>query len=567
MSEDAKTCKVNAAESFKAKDFAKAIEWYKKAIELTPEDHTLYGNTSAAYLNDKNAQEALNYADKCIEINPSWAKGYQRRGQALVAQEKIDEAKEAFNKGLEYDPENTQIKSALQNLDKPKAEDNPFFNEENMAKLHADPKTKPFMNDPDFVNKIEFCKHNPQMLMQLMQTDPRFMTVFQVVTGIDLQQMQESQFENQKKMDELKKQKEAEDLKRKQEEEEKAKKEAEDNLPDEEKEKLKKEKEAAAAKDLGNAAYKAKNFEEALGHYDTAIELNPSEMTFYTNKAAVFFEMKKYDECIEMCDKSIEISKEGYYDYKKLAKAFARKANALFKQDKYEESIDNYKKASLEHNDFSYKEAMRKVQKAQKKAEEEAYLDPEKSEEHREIGNKLFKEGNFPMAIKEYDEGLRRDPKNVKIFSNRAFAYVKLMEYPSALKDVEKGLEIDPEFVKLWIRKGSIHMGLKEYHKAISAYDSGLKIEPDNAECLSGKQKVMAAISMGSHAGGEDDKERMARAMSDPEIQSLMKDFRIQSFLQEMQADPQAAQIKMMGDPFLSESVNKLIAAGVIKIR
>ena len=484
-----------------------------------------------------------------------------------MALKKIDEAKEAFNKGLELDPNNTQIKSALANLDKPKEEDNPFFNAEAMAKLQANPTTAAFLKDPDFSNKFEFCKHNPQMMMQLMQTDPRFMTVFQVITGVDLMKMQEQQFANQEKMEELKKKKEEDDKKKAEEAAEKAKKEEEDKLPDEEKAKLAKHRQADAEKDLGNAAYKKKDFEVAIGHYDKAIELFPSELTYYTNKGAVYFEMKDYQKCIECCDQAEAISKEGYYDFKKLGKAFARKANALFKIGEFDESINYYKKAMLEHNDFAFKEALRKVEKAKKKAEEEAYIDPAKSEEHREAGNKLFKDGDFPGAIKEYDEGLRRDPKNVKIFSNRAFAYVKLMEFPTALKDVEKGLAIDPEFIKLWIRKGSIHMGLKEYHKAIEAYDKGLKIDPENAECKEGKQKVMVAISMGASGGGADDQERMAHAMADPEIQGLMKDFRVQSFLQEMQANPQAAQLKMMQDPFLADAVNKLIAAGVIKVK
>jgi tetratricopeptide (TPR) repeat protein len=52
-------------------------------------------------------------------------------------------------------------------------------------------------------------------------------------------------------------------------------------------------------------------------------------LTYYTNKAAAYFEMKQYDKCIEECDKAIAKSKEGYYDYVKLAKAMARKANAI----------------------------------------------------------------------------------------------------------------------------------------------------------------------------------------------------------------------------------------------
>jgi len=37
------------------------------------------------------------------------------------------------------------------------------------------------------------CQQKPEMLMQLVQSDPRFMDVFKELTGIDLMDMQEAQ--------------------------------------------------------------------------------------------------------------------------------------------------------------------------------------------------------------------------------------------------------------------------------------------------------------------------------------------------------------------------------------
>jgi len=42
---------------------------------------------------------------------------------------------------------------------------------------------------------------------------------------------------------------------------------------------------ALKEKELGNAAYKKKDFDEALQHYDKALELDPENITFMTNKA------------------------------------------------------------------------------------------------------------------------------------------------------------------------------------------------------------------------------------------------------------------------------------------
>ena len=52
--------------------------------------------------------------------------------------------------------------------------------------------------------------------------------------------------------------------------------------------------------------------------------------------------MKEYERCIEECDKAIQKSQEGYYDYVKLGKALARKAGAMAAQGKFDEAIDLY---------------------------------------------------------------------------------------------------------------------------------------------------------------------------------------------------------------------------------
>ena len=131
--------------------------------------------------------------------------------------------------------------------------------------------------------------------------------------------------------------------------------------------------------------------------------------------------------------------------------------------------------------------ALTACQKEKKENEAKAYINPEIAEEHRLKGNELFKNGDYPNALKEYDEGLRRDPKAVAIYSNRCATWIKLMEFNTALKDADKCLEMDPNFVKAYARKGTCHHFMKEYHKAMKAFDDGLKLEPGNKECTEGR--------------------------------------------------------------------------------
>jgi len=129
-----------------------------------------------------------------------------------------------------------------------------------------------------------------------------------------------------------------------------------------------------------------------------------------------------------------------------------------------------------------------------KEEEAKAYINPEIAETHKAKGNDLFKAGDFPGAIKEFDEAIRRDPSNKAYYSNRSFAYIKLMEPTYALKDAEKAIELDPTFVKAWVRKATCHSLHKEYHKAMEAYQKGLDLEPGNKECTDGLQKTMMQI-------------------------------------------------------------------------
>jgi len=150
------------------------------------------------------------------------------------------------------------------------------------------------------------------------------------------------------------------------------------------------------------------------------------------------------------------------------------------------------------------------VKASKKKADEEAYLSPEKAEEARQEGNELFKGGKYPEAIAKYSDAMKRNPKNHVPYSNRAACYQKLGEWQLALKDADKCVEMDPTFIKGWSRKATIHQFQKEYHKALDAYNQILKIDPENAEAKAQVEYVLHAVNSANQTG-EVDQERQAR--------------------------------------------------------
>ncbi|KAG7572890.1 Tetratricopeptide-like helical domain superfamily [Arabidopsis suecica] len=104
-------------------------------------------------------EEALSDAKKTIELKPDWSKGYSRLGAAFVGLSKFEEAIDAYKKVLEIDPSNETLKSGLADASRFSSKSNPFVDafqgEEMWAKLTADPGTRVYLKEPDFVKTMQ----------------------------------------------------------------------------------------------------------------------------------------------------------------------------------------------------------------------------------------------------------------------------------------------------------------------------------------------------------------------------------------------------------------------------
>lgn len=319
------------------------------------------------------------------------------------------------------------------------------------------------------------------------------------------------------------------------------------------------------AKAAGNAAYKARKYDDALAAYTEAVEINPDNLAALINRAAVKLDQGDFAAAEADCRTAIEANKERNLraDFKLIARAHGRIGTARARAGNLTGAIEAFESSLIESNDYKINEQLLAAKRALKKQTEEAYISPELSAAAREEGNAAFRVKDFPTAIKHYTEAIKRNPTDPVAYSNRAAAYTKLGEFPMAMKDCDACLDIDGKYIKAWSRKGAIHFFMKEYHKCLDVYQKGLEIDPTSKEMRDGLLKTQQAIAARQNEGGADEA-TAKQAMQDPEIQAILSDPLINNMLQQMETDPKYA-AKAMADPVIAAKINKLIAAGVLR--
>lgn len=397
-----------------------------------------------------------------------------------------------------------------------------------LSKLAANPKTSQFLADPSFMAKLQSIQQNPQNTQELF-SDPRMIQVLGVMMGVDMDMRMPDEAApgasatgaNREPEDEVMRDapssKKAEPAK-------KAPTPEPEPVEEEDEEKIQERKNKEAAekeKALGTENYKKRDFDEAIKHYSAAWELH-KDITYLNNLGAAYFEKGDYQECINTCVKAVEEGRERYADFKVIAKSYARIGTAYEKLGDLTNAVDYYNKSLREHRTPDVVSKVRAAEKRKIDEARQAYLDPAKAEEAREEGNKKFKESDWPGAVAAYSEMIKRAPDDPRGYSNRAAAFIKLLEFPSALDDCDTAIKKDPKFIRAYIRKAQAYFGMRDYSKSLDACTEAQAVDTEhhggaNAREID-QQQQKAFTAMYATRENETEEQTRERLAKDPEV-------------------------------------------------
>jgi len=110
--------KAQANKKFQESHLKEAIDLYTEAIELNQRNHVLYANRAFCHVKLENYGSAIIDATEAITLDPTYIKGYYRRGTAYLALHKLKQARADFREAVKIEPANKDARSKLNECEK-----------------------------------------------------------------------------------------------------------------------------------------------------------------------------------------------------------------------------------------------------------------------------------------------------------------------------------------------------------------------------------------------------------------------------------------------------------------
>ena len=201
---------------------------------------------------------------------------------------------------------------------------------------------------------------------------------------------------------------------------------------------------------IGLTSYQKGEYEEAIKHYDQAIDIYPQFTETYNNRGITKDRLSRHEEAIADYDQAIRINPQ-------FAEAYYNRGTTKDVLGRHEEAIADYDQAIR--------------------------INPQYAQAYYNRGNaKDILDNKHEEAIADYDEAIRINPQYAQAYCNRGTAKLALGQYDDAIADYDQAIRINPRFAQAYYNRGNAKGMLGRYEEAIADFNEAIRINPQFAE-------------------------------------------------------------------------------------
>jgi tetratricopeptide (TPR) repeat protein len=199
---------------------------------------------------------------------------------------------------------------------------------------------------------------------------------------------------------------------------------------------------------LGNALRQEGRVDDAITHYEEALQIAPRDAETHNNLGIALSQKGREDDAITCFQKALEIQP----DY---AEAHHNLGKALFETGKIDDAITHFQQASQIKPDYA-----------------DAFL---------MLGNAFLQKGSVDNAITQYQQALEIQPAFALAHDNLAIALRRKGRVDEAIAHFQQALQINPDDADAHNNLGNAQLQKGRVDEAIACYQKALQFKPGSA--------------------------------------------------------------------------------------
>jgi tetratricopeptide (TPR) repeat protein len=244
---------------------------------------------------------------------------------------------------------------------------------------------------------------------------------------------------------------------------------------------------------LGNALLQKGKVDEALVHYQQALQIKPDSAETHNNLGNALLQQGKVDEAIAHWQQALQIKPD-------FAEAHNNLGNALLRKGQVGEATAHCQQALQIKPDFAEAHnnlamtllKMGRVDEAIAHFQQALQIKPDYAEAHNNLGNVLLQQGSVEEAITHYQKALQIKPDYANAHINLGIALFKKGRVDDAIVHFQKALQVTPDNAKAHNNLGSALLQKGKVDEAIAQYQQVLQIKPDSPNLLNNLAWLLA---------------------------------------------------------------------------
>jgi len=97
-------------------------------------------------------------------------------------------------------------------------------------------------------------------------------------------------------------------------------------------------------------------------------------------------------------------------------------------------------------------------------------------------GNRMFEDGRYERAVREYEAALLDAPDHVHAQRGKARTLMQLGRFQDALEAFDMAIAMDPAFAGTYANRGILYDRMGRYEAAATDYEHALQLDPELAK-------------------------------------------------------------------------------------